>query len=196
MDVPEHLLTIDATVESRPEDLEQARKLAREFHALEARAETLKEELEQIQTRKLELQHRVIPEFFGKLEIDNIGLEDAGVDVMVGPYYKANIAADWDEARRKRAFAALDQLGGGDLIRASVVVTFGRDEFEEAKKLVELLKTRWPLANSHPPRMDMTVPWNSLTAFVREQHEDGVALPLEDLGAVVGRAAKVKKRKR
>jgi hypothetical protein len=41
----------------------------------------------------------------------------------------------------------------------------------------------------------LSVPWNTLTAFVKEQVEKGAVLPLDILGATVGRVVKLKARK-
>jgi hypothetical protein len=42
----------------------------------------------------------------------------------------------------------------------------------------------------------MEIPWNTLTAFVKEQCELGAALELDTIGATVGRVVKIKPRKK
>lgn len=202
MDVPSHLLESQPIIAS-DDQLRRAQKMAAELYALESEKIKLEERQREISERMMELQHKEIPDFFGSIHTDRIGLPDHGVDIVVGPYYKANIAVDWEEAKRVEAFKALETSDGTGLIRVTVSVGFAKDEWEQAMALRELIRTQWSGANSHSIMMEMAVPWNSLTAWVRERHQngetlvnqDGEPLPWETIGATIGQIAKVKKRK-
>lgn len=203
-EVPAHLLG-DVSVPVSEDKLEKARNLARRLFEIDDRIEKLDAERETLSKERVELQHRTIPEFFASISIDNIGLPDVEADVVVSPYYKASIAADWEEERRNEAFKALDLNEGGALIRATVTMVFAKEEFEEAKEYMDFVRTQWPKANSHMMELSMTVPWNSLTSWMRGEHEAGRTLLAEDketilpwsvIGGEVGNIGKVKKRKK
>jgi hypothetical protein len=105
--------------------------------------------------------------------------------------------------KRERAFGMLEQLEAGDLIKVVVSVVFGRREYAEARKLVERLEKA-----GYAPQIEKNTPWNTLTAWLREQWprlskawaEGDKSVPdrtrlLEALGATVGWVVKLKKRK-
>ncbi len=196
-ELPAHLLdsAIDMSSLASDDQLARARTVATEYAKLERDITDLEAQLKEKRTRYLELSMRELPSVLGELSIDKIGLPEMGVDVVVAPYYKANIAADWPEEKRDAAFTWLEENGHGDLIKSVLSVTFGRKELELARQLEELIRTQFAGANSHPVSIDMSVPWNTLTAFVREQIQRGESLPLDTLGATVGSVATVKKRK-
>lgn len=206
MEVPAHLLDASNTAVPVNEDkLEKAKKFAQQLFDMEQRKEELETELSELNVKKLELQHRTIPEFLAEIGVDVVGLEEVKADVKVKPYYKASIAADWEEAKKTEAFKALDQNGGGALIRATVAVVFAKEEYEDAKGFMEFVRQKWPGANRHEMELSMTVPWNSLTSWMRVEHEAGRSLLSEDkktvlpwstIGGEVGRIAKVEKRKK
>lgn len=111
------------------------------------------------------------------------------ITAKVGPYYRANIAADWPPERRAAAFKWLDDNGHGDLIKTNVTVPFARDEREEARKLVAKLE-----AEGLPTVIGEAIPWATLTAWLKEMVEkhNATDLPLETLGATVGRVVTLK----
>lgn len=150
--------------------------------------------LKALKTRRVTLSQRTLPDLFDLVQTDRIGVPDAHADVVVSPRYYANIAADWDEERRERGFAALEAAGGGDLIRVVVEVSFGKDKINLARRLVESLK-RWPHLGEAVVAVRKSVPWASLTAFVKSETEKKAPLPLSDLGATIGRECKIVKRK-
>jgi hypothetical protein len=135
-----------------------------------------------------------------KVGQDRIGLEAHGVDLVKEAYYHANIAADWPEEKRQIAFDWLVSSGNEDLIKTTFTMQFPRKMFDVAvwlKKQVAKLKFPGKGKEIEMPEAVVTlgVPWNTLTAFVKEQIEKGAELPLETLGATVGWIVKVKQRK-
>lgn len=138
-----------------------------------------------------------IPEYADSIGQDVIGLPDDNADVTIQTWYKAGIpAADPADKelteRRRRAFSWLVEEGHGDLIKTTIEISFGRKEVKEARKLMDELEKRGFTASSK-----MGVHWRTLTSFVKEQIEDEDAnpVPMDLLGATLGRIAKLKKRK-
>lgn len=158
--IPEHLrdAQIDMSSLASDEQLTRARRVATEYAVLDTEIADLESIIKQKKERRLELQMRELPAVLGEIGIDRIGLPDQGVDVVVAPYYHANIAADWEEQRKEQAFSWLEQAGHGDVVRAVVSVSFSRGELPMARELEELIRTQFAGANSHPVSVSMTVP--------------------------------------
>lgn len=195
--IPEHILNEQDTIKvASDEDLKRAQKLAKEFVEIGLNMEELEKQLKVLKERKSQIESREIPDLFGEIGVDVIGLPDDNCDVIVRPYYKANIPASWDPDRREQAFRWLDENGHGDVISVTVSVDFQRGEKALADELVHLIRTKFRGANSHQVKTVMGVPWTTLTALVKEQVEQGEAIPLDTLGATVGQVAKITKRKK
>ena len=195
--IPEHILNEQDTIKvASDEDLKRAQKLAKEFVEIGLNMEELEKQLKVLKERKSQIESREIPDLFGEIGVDVIGLPDDNCDVIVKPYYKANIPASWDPDRREQAFRWLDENGHGDVISVTVSVDFQRGEKALADELVNLIRTKFSGANSHQVKTVMGVPWTTLTALVKEQVEQGEAIPLDTLGATVGQVAKITKRKK
>jgi hypothetical protein len=202
-DIPEHLKGVETAELASEDQLDRARRLSREYWEIEQNIENIEKMLSDAKSRKKELTEREIPEHFASCGIDTIGLADAGehgVDIIVGPYCHANIPKSWPVEQQERGFEVLEELDGGDLIRVVVSVSFFKEELDDAKELVEFLRTEWPKANEHPAVMDKSVPWNSLTSFLKAYIRDETTDPLTDeqkeaLGATIGTVARIKPRK-
>lgn len=139
-----------------------------------------------------ELEMRTIPDLAAEIGVDTVGLPEIGVDIRIRPYYKANIAAEWPEEQRERAFEYLEEIGVGDIIKTEVRFQLGRDSLEE---LSALLRAARQVPGLPDPTVGKQVPWNTLTSTVRELVEKGEALNLDVIGAVVGQRATIKERK-
>jgi len=179
-----------------PED-ENIRRLSRRcsrLAVLDGEIEELEARLETLTRERNELARHELPDLFEKCLIDRIGVPGENVDVVVEAMYHANIKADWPEEQRERGFEALERMGGGDLIRVTLEIQFGKGELELARTVLERL-SQWNEFGNRPARMNRNVPWNTLTAYVREQIKAGRPVPMEELGAAFGRVCKIKKRK-
>lgn len=195
-----------ATVPS-DKNTERLRKLASEYVETDLEILSLKEELEKKNKRKSEIAFKELPDLMSEIKQDKIGLPDFGdfgADVVSEPYYHANIASDWPDEKREEAFEHLDELDSGDIIKNVVTLQFPRGQHEAAKKFV--MAARSLLATMHifgvemeqevpDPVVEMTVPWNTLTSWLKEQIQNGVAVDLEKIGGTVGTIAKIKYRK-
>ena len=103
--------------------------------------------------------------------------------VKVGNYYGASIK----EAKKEAAFAWLRNNGFGDMIKNQVSCSFGRDEDEKARGLIDTLNEK-----GYPSSQREWVEPSTLRAFIREQHEAGKELPMDLLGAFVGQKTTIK----
>lgn len=174
--------------------LRQLREYCGELVRMQSRARELEKELKETKKKIWDMEMKTIPDYATEIGVDRVGLPDFGADVTIAPYYKANISADWPEERRAEAFAYLERIGVGDIVRTSVEFTLGRDSLDLAKRIAEEVRQR--LGNEvPPPQISMKVPWNTLTSTVKELTERGDPLDLEMIGATVGQRAVVKERK-
>ena len=172
---------------------------AKKYADLDARIRQLENvDLPALKKEREELARRTLPSLFEQIGTDRIGVPDQDVDVVIEPYYHANIKSDWPDEQREAAFDHLEQdLELGSIVSCTVTMTFRRGERELAKECEELLRSS-KFANTHLPVVRMEVPWNTLTASLKEvaQRGDSSKIDLEKLGATIGQTAKVKKRKK
>jgi hypothetical protein len=103
-----------------------------------------------------------------------------------------------DEGRsreeRLNALAWLDRAGHGDLARRTITVVLGAKSSDIERQLLALL-AQHPRANSFTVDHRLVVPWNTLSAFTREQVRQGEDPPLGVLGVTVMRQAKITRSK-
>lgn len=179
-------------------------ELGRELYQADQAVDMLESLLEVAKERRKELTMRELPEYMDKISQDRVGLPEHDVDLVMEPYYHANIQADWPEEQREKAFNYLETRGDGDLIKTKLEMYFGRSELWKVRWIVatlRLLAGQLRLAGQETPDIpepfiSMAVPWNTLTAFVKEQVKAGKPLELDTIGATVGRVVKIKPRKK
>lgn len=183
-----------AQIDSTPSDagLARLRKKGQEMLEMDQRIKTLENELKEANVAYWDVRTKDMPDLMAEIGLSSFTLSD-GTEVRVDPYYKANISADWPEDKREASFAHLDDLGAGDIIKTVVTVSFGRGMADELQEWLE--KVRGLNFSFDPPPLEMgrSVPWNTLTAFVKEQvtRGKGDKLDLELLGATVATIAKI-----
>lgn len=171
--------------------LERLRAAARTVRDLRRTAEDLTERLRETNAAVLDWEQRRLPDMFVEAGVDSVGLPAEGnlpaYDAALKPYYHANIPVDQQDA----AFAWLDKAGHGDMVRYVITVSLGKGEDATAKKVMAGLDKA---GVSYETKRG--VPWNTLTAFVREQVEKyKTTPPLALLGATVGQIVQLKPRK-
>ena len=182
------------TPTATPDALNAVGAKLRELRDLEINIKSMEEHLAARKARHLLIREKELVDLMDAAGMDKAGLPPAGnmpgMDVEIVDYYHANIATDWEPERRAKAFAWINKYHPG-MLRNTVTVSFGKGSEKQQKALAAALKKmRIPFTN------DFGVPWNTLTAFVREQIEEHRRRPpLELLGATVGRVAKIKKQK-
>jgi hypothetical protein len=125
------------SIESMPSDEEMARlrTLCVEMVEKQREADETEAKLKDLKREIYELQHKKIPEVSAEIGMDRVGLPDLNVDVVVAPYYKANISSSWDEDRRQAAFDYLTEIEVGDIIRTEVSYSLGPESMELAEAI-------------------------------------------------------------
>ena len=131
---------------------------------------------------KKHLSENVLPNLFAEVGLSELKLAD-GRHLKVGNYYGASIK----DAKKEAAFAWLRNKGHGDLIKNQVSCSFGRDEDEKARGLIDTLNEK-----GYPSSQREWVEPSTLRAFIREEHEAGKELPMDLLGAFVGQKTTIK----
>jgi len=143
------------------------------------------------------MKHRTLPELMIQAGVDRVGLPAERnlppCDLVVKPFYKANIEAGWEPARREAGFEIITQRGYADTIKMKFVIDMPRGD-AEAIEAVRTKLTEAGITFTEQP----SIPWNTLTAIVRTEIENEALFTpaeLEQLGATVGRVAELKERK-
>ena len=131
---------------------------------------------------KKHLSESVLPGLFTEVGLSELKLQD-GRHVKVSNFYGASIKDENKEA----AFKWLRDNGFGDLIKNQVSCSFGMDEDEKARGLINTLSEK-----GYQSSQREWVEPSTLRAFIREQHEAGRQLPMDLLGAYVGQKTTIK----
>ena len=131
---------------------------------------------------KKQLSENVLPNLFAEVGLSELKLADGRL-IKIGNYYGASIKED----KKQAAYSWLRNNGFGDLIKNQVSCSFGRDEDEKARGLIQTLDEQ-----GYQSSQREWVEPSTLRAFIREQHEAGNALPMDLLGAFVGQKTTIK----
>ena len=142
----------------------------------------LEDQLKKKKDYKKHLSENVLPNLFSEVGLSEIKLAD-GRHLKVSNYYGASIK----EAKKEAAFKWFRANGFGDLIKNQVSCSFGRNEDEKAKSLINTLDSQ-----GYQSMQREWVEPSTLRAFIREQHEAGKQLPMDLLGAFVGQKTTIK----
>ena len=144
--------------------------------------EATEEELKKLKDVETTLSEQTIPNLMQQAGVELIKLE-GGVSVEVKPFYSARIPA----SKSEEAFQWLRDNGHGDLIKNQVSLEFGMKQDNEAKSIVEELKSK-----GLPVKQKTTVHPSSLRGFVREQIQDlGKDVPADLFGTYVANKTKI-----
>lgn len=175
--------------------LEMLRTTARRLRDKRAEVTSIEERLSEAKAEVKLIETKELVDLMAEVGVDKVGLPAEGnypaCDAELKPYYHAVISADWEPNRRQLAFDWLDSAGHGDLIKTAITVLIPRDDRAMAVSIQHYLEQ---CNVAHTIQLD--VPWNTLTAFVKEQVEKYHRTPpLETLGATVGQVVKLKARK-
>jgi hypothetical protein len=188
---PDYILPAQAD-EATLDQIRETMRLARDS---ERRIADLRSVLAEEQKTLNRTRMETLPELFAKAGIDNLGLPAEGnnpaYDFKLRNFTHASISADWEQERRDEAFKILEQHGGKDLIKTEISAFIPAGSRGLAKKAVAALKKLGIV-----PDVDASVPWNTLTAFIKEATEKrNLILPLDKLGATQGMIVEWKERK-
>lgn len=172
--------------------LDQLRNAARTMRDLDMEIDSLEELIVDKKAQLNEMKFKQLPDLFDEAGVRAVTIEAEGnmpaYEAKASPYYHANIKNDWPDEQKIAAFNWLENEGHGDLIKTVLKIELGRGDREKAKLVEDAL-----VSMKIDYDRDLTVPWNTLTSFVREQvEEQHTTPPLELLGATVGRVVKLK----
>lgn len=185
-------MTKDAERPVAGDRLEIIKKKIVEMRDLERDNAELSEKLSANNARLKALRDKEIVDVLDEAKLTGFTLAAEGnnppFEVEIIPYYHANIPED----NAEEAYEWLRSKNHGDIIKATYTISFGRGQNKQQRAFESLLKK-----NKIEFDYKYGVPWNTLTAFVKEQIEERKAtLPLKLLGATIGRVAKIVKQKR
>jgi len=171
------------------------------------------EEIDALKARLTKARTLDIPQFMEDNGIPAITLGAEGnapaVECVRVPFYQANIKTDWEPQRRDAAFAYLEKIGEGDLIKTTITYFFPKEDqgatgdfIEKVSKLKIVKKVgkakkgakqKVEAVRVPTPVIERGVPWNSLTAWLKRKVENDKFVPdLEKIGAFVGTVADIK----
>ena len=142
----------------------------------------LEDQLKVKKDYKKHLSENVLPNLFAEVGLSELKLAD-GRHLKVGNFYGASIK----DAKKEAAFEWLRNKGHGDLIKNQVSCSFGMDEDEKARGLINTLNEK-----GYPSSQREWVEPSTLRAFIREQTEAGNDIPLNLLGAYIAQRTTIK----
>jgi hypothetical protein len=186
------LMTEDAKTPASPDKLDKLRAAVRTLRDKEQQRVDLMARHAELGVEIYEIKTKTIVDLFDDAKVDNIGIppegNNPGVVVEVGWHYKANIGSPSepkveDYAESIKYIKSLDP----DLLKTTFSIEFGLNEGKAMKAFeTSLKKAKLSYSTS------FGVPWNTLTAWLRDQIENRKRknLKLKLLGATVERTAK------
>jgi uncharacterized coiled-coil DUF342 family protein len=154
-----------------------AADVERQISEIEEALKSLKSELHTIRTKEL-------PDILSEAGFSEFKLED-GTKISIDDFVSGSLPKD--EARRAVAIQALEDIGGGDLMRDDLSVTFEKSQHNEALDLKASLEGK-----GYDVKFGSNVHASTLQAFIREKLRNGEEVDYEKIGIYVGRIAKIK----
>ena len=139
--------------------------------------------LEEAKANRQMLQEDVIP----------TAMHEAGQDLLKMPDGKylcleSELKVRVPKNAAEEAYAYLEDIGEGGMIKRTVVCEFRQDQTEEAQAALEALRK----AGFHQAEIQKTHAWQTLQAWVKSKFEDGEDVPRELFGVHEREVAKVK----
>lgn len=190
------------------EESKSLTELGLELVGIDQRLEKYAEVAAGLVARKLELQMRVMVDAMDAIGQDVLGLPDQNCDLVLSDYFKAGlpnpdtVKTEEEKARlaelRERGIAFLTE-DAPEILTTSVTVTMPKGSLEKAREIVGYLTSEQGAGlEAGRVALEEGVHWGTLTSYVKEQVREKKRsdLPLEALGATVGRIVKIVKRKR
>lgn len=165
--------------------LVELERLAEELDAAQREADNLELKLSRAKAKVRDLMEEQIPELMLPLGQEILRTRN-GLVVELKDDVHARISAD----NQPEAHKWLDDHGHGKMIKRKVVVTFDREQEEEARKLLGELRASYPYS-----RQESKVEPQTLKAWARRQLEDGNAVPEDLFGIYVRKIARITKRR-
>lgn len=188
------MMRADAATPKPPskDRLDRARDKIKQLRELELKNAALAEQQADNARTIKAIKEKELVDLFDAAEISRLGIDADGnmpaYDVEIKAYYHANIPKE----NEPKAFAWLTKQGHGDMIKGTYTIAFGMGEEKKRLAFEKILQK-----GKYQFSYKFGVPWNTLTAFVKEQIEEKKKEPpLKLLGATVGRVASLVKAKK
>jgi hypothetical protein len=202
-----------------PDKLEALKAMVREYRNKQHSVNLSLVEISETQRELTEMKKKTIPEFMEKVQVPSITVDPEVVGNVSypaftaerKPFYSANIAADWPPTLKEQAFAYVEKMGYGELMKTFVTFAFPRDlqpavvPFLKACKSLKLVavveevnakgkKVKRRREFDVPvPEVEKTIHSGTLTKWLREQVENEGNVPdLDKIGGFVGTVAEIK----
>jgi hypothetical protein len=191
LDSPDLTLPTDDKLSSVARSVTEWETLSKEVAADEAKLKLDKARLFQLETE-------TIP-----LAMDEVGLAKVvltnGLTIEVKPFYQGNVPtlggiekAKGPEratmlAKREFIFNWLRSHNHHGLIKAEVTLAFSKGQEADRTEALTLLTS-----HGFEPKVEENVHPSTFTSWVKQCQEQGISLPLTELGVFVGRRAVIK----
>lgn len=166
---------------NRPDELAEVTKLANDQHIAETKVANLSHQLEQAEKELAQIAEHKLPELMDELGLTNFTTSN-GIKVNIKEKVRASIAVE----NRPKAYSWLEDNNYAGMIKSNVVINFGRDELEEANKVVEAFRSQQRVA-----ALERKIEPSTLTAFIKEQLTQGKDIPLDIFGVYRQRISKI-----
>ena len=163
-------------------NLEKIGAVANDIADTQEEISKIKENLKKKEDYHKKLSQEILPSLFSEVGLSELKLAD-GRKIKVSEYFTATPLKE----NRGKVFQWLRDNGFGDLVKNQVTCSFGRNEDEKASGLMSDLSDK----GLEPAQREWVEP-STLRAFVREQYEAGIELPMDLLGAFVGHKTTIK----
>jgi hypothetical protein len=163
-------------------NLEKIGAVATDIADTQEEISEIKENLKKKEDYHKKLSQEILPSLFSEVGLSEIKLSD-GRKIKVSEYYTATPLKE----NRAKVYTWLRDNGFGDLVKNQVSCSFGRNEDGKARGLIDILDEK----GFQSSQREWVEP-STLRAFVREQYEAGIELPMDLLGAFVGHKTTIK----
>ena len=163
--------------------LERLKELAVQMEESLDEVAALAAKLKEADTNRRRLQEEILPEAMRDDMRDHFQLP-SGKYMVLKNEIKARIPKNGEE----EAYAFLEDIGEGGMIKRLITCEFRRDQEEDATAALEALRH----AGFHQANVKRTHAWNTFQSWVTKQMKDGKSLPMELFGIHERDVAKVK----
>jgi O-succinylbenzoate synthase len=168
--------------------VKQLRLLADELRERRKTVTDLEERLKEVNARIHAIEFGELTDIMHAAGVNQFVIDAEGnspaLEFELDTYYRASIAASWEEQRREAAFAVLPD----ELVKITVTAEFAKGEADLARALVDDLVTA-----GYTVGVEKAVHSSTLKAWVKSQFENGGDIPnLETIGAFIAPKVKVK----
>jgi hypothetical protein len=203
----------DALASAPADKLETIRNNIRYLRDLDKRIENVEATLSSLKRERRDLTFDTLPTMFMQLQINHLGISASGnlpaYEATLEDSYHANIQANWPEEKRQAAIDWIHKHRMGDIIKTTLTIDFGLGQDLLLKSVLKALKAVQVVIGTKKikrktvkvtrtvkvtPTIIQQIPWNTLTAMVKERFTSGDPLSDTDLrilGASVNKIVKI-----